>query len=90
MDVLISFAKNPLEEAIMKSTEQRLKSLFDFQKFNRNPRLDRLIEEAESEAVKLSDDELALVNAAGELAQIADGNATIRQAEKEARRHSGD
>ena len=49
----------------MKHTEEKLKKLFDFQKFNRNPKLDRLTEEAESEGVLLSDDDLSLVNAAG-------------------------
>ena len=49
------------------NTEQKLKKLFDFQKFENNSRLEKLIKEteAESSGVELSDDELSLVNAAG-------------------------
>ncbi|MBQ0084197.1 MAG: hypothetical protein KBS52_05475 [Clostridiales bacterium] len=50
----------------MKNTEHKLKKLFDFQKFNKNPKLNHLIEETESGGVELTDEELALVNAAGE------------------------
>ena len=47
----------------MNNTEQKLKKLFDFQKFNKNQKLDRLIEEAEG--VELTDEDLSKVNAAG-------------------------
>ena len=49
----------------MKNTEQKLKKLFDFQKFEQNQKLSKMINEAESEGVLLSDEELAQVNAAG-------------------------
>ena len=48
------------------NTEQKLKQLFDYQKFAGNPRLARLIEESESGAEELSEDSLFLVSAAGE------------------------
>ena len=50
----------------MKDNERTLKKLFDFQKFEKNQRLKKIIEEAESDGVLLSDEELSLVNAAGE------------------------
>ena len=50
----------------MKNTEQKLKKLFDFQKFEQNQKLSKMIKEAESEGVMLSDEELSFVNAAGE------------------------
>ena len=46
--------------------EQKLKNLFDFQKFEQNQKLSKIIEKAESEGVMLSDEELSFVNAAGE------------------------
>ena len=49
----------------MKNTEQKLKKLFDFQKFEQNQKLSKMINEAESEGVLLTDEELAQVNAAG-------------------------
>ena len=51
----------------MKNTEQKLKRLFDFQKFEKNHRLSKMIQEAESDGVMLSDEDLSLVNAAGEI-----------------------
>lgn len=47
--------------------EKRLKNLFDYQKFEKNDHLDRLIQETMSrcEKVELSDDDLEFVNAAG-------------------------
>lgn len=48
------------------NTEEKLKRLFDFQKFEQNQRLAKMINEAESGAVELSDDELLLISAAGE------------------------
>lgn len=50
----------------MKNTEHKLKKLFDFQKFEKNQRLSKMINEAESEGVLLSDEELSFVNAEGE------------------------
>ena len=49
------------------NTERVLKKLFDFQRFEQNPRLERLIREAEGDGAALSDDELSLVSAAGEV-----------------------
>ena len=48
--------------------ESKLKSLFDYQRFEKNPRLAKLIAETESRvaARELSDDDLEFVNAAGE------------------------
>lgn len=47
-------------------TEQVLKSLFDFQRLIRNPKLDAMIENTRSHtAVSLSENELEYVNAAG-------------------------
>ena len=45
--------------------EEKLKKLFDFQKFEQNQRLAKMINKAEYDAVELSDDALSLVNAAG-------------------------
>ena len=48
--------------------EKKLKKLFDFQRFEQNERLEKLIRETESRYAKeLSDDDLSLVNAAGEI-----------------------
>ena len=47
--------------------EKKLKMLFDYQRFEKNPHLEKLIEETESRAAQLlSDDDLFFVNAAGE------------------------
>ena len=47
-------------------TEQTLKNLFDFQRFEKNNRLESLISSTQSHfPVSLSEDELAYVNAAG-------------------------
>lgn len=47
--------------------EKKLKKLFDYQRFEKNERLEKLIRETESRYAKeLSDDDLSLVNAAGE------------------------
>lgn len=48
--------------------EKKLKKLFDYQKFEQNPRLQKLIGESEArlEAAELSDDSLEKVSAAGE------------------------
>ena len=48
--------------------EKKLKNLFEYQRFEKNERLEQLIREAESRYAKeLSDADLSLVNAAGEL-----------------------
>lgn len=47
--------------------EKKLKSLFDYQRFEQNARLNKLISETENRyARELSDDDLAMVAAAGE------------------------
>ena len=47
--------------------EEKLRSLFDFQRFEKNPRLESIISQtAGKQAVELSDEMLLLVNAAGE------------------------
>ena len=47
--------------------EKKLKALFDYQRFEKNERLEKLIRETENRyAGELSDDDLSLVNAAGE------------------------
>lgn len=53
--------------------ERKLKTLFDYQKFEKNPRLEKLISETENRYAKeLSDDELTFVNAAGDF-NMTDG-----------------
>lgn len=57
--------------------EKKLKSLFEYQKFENNPRLAKLIAETEARyADALSDDDLSLVNAAGtaEAVDASEGN----------------
>lgn len=54
--------------------EKELKKLFDYQRFEKNERLEKLIRETESRyATELSDDDLSLVNAAGEPENIQVG-----------------
>lgn len=49
------------------SFERKLKKLFDFQKFEKNPELLKIKEQTEDRFGKLlNEDDLALVNAAGE------------------------
>ena len=48
-------------------TEKTLKKLFDYQKFEKNSRLERMIKSAEGSADELSDEDLSLVSAAGEI-----------------------
>ena len=49
--------------------EANIKALFEYQRFSQNSRLERLIEETEGRyGCELSDDELELVNAAGDIA----------------------
>ena len=53
--------------------ERKLKSLFDYQKFEKNPRLEKLISETENRyARELSDDDLSFVNAAGDFNMSGD------------------
>lgn len=52
--------------------EKKLKSLFEYQRFENNPRLAKLIAETEARyADALSDDDLFYVNAAGTMEQNA-------------------
>lgn len=46
--------------------EQKLKLLFDYQRFQGNPRLSKLIDEVDAAENELNLEELNLVNAAGE------------------------
>lgn len=48
--------------------EKKLKKLFDYQRFEKNSRLKKLIRETENrQAAELSDEDLASVSAAGEI-----------------------
>lgn len=48
--------------------ENKLKRLFDYQAFEKNPKLEKLIRETESHyAEELSDEDLAMATAAGEI-----------------------
>lgn len=50
------------------STTKKLTALFDYQRFERNKKLQALIDETETRyAYALSDDDLEWVNAAGEI-----------------------
>lgn len=52
--------------------EKKLKKLFDYQRFENNPRLEALIQETESRySAELSDDDLMMVAAAGEASEIS-------------------
>ena len=54
--------------------ENRLKSMFEYQRFEQNPRLAKLIRETESRyGAELSDDDLDIVSAAGEF-EITNSN----------------
>ena len=53
-------------------TEKKLRLLFDYQRFENEPALGRIIEQVEGGITELSDDDLALVNAAGD-AWLNDG-----------------
>ena len=46
--------------------EQKLKKLFDYQKFQRNSRLDAMLAEAEGRCAEMDEDALELVSAAGD------------------------
>ena len=51
--------------------ENKLKQLFDYQKFEKNAKLDALIAGAHSRyAEALSDDDLEMVSAAGEISEL--------------------
>ena len=48
--------------------EKKLKKLFDYQRFEQNAKLEKLIQETESRYEKeLSEEDLSLVSAAGEI-----------------------
>lgn len=58
--------------------ENKLKKLFDYQKFEQNERLSRLIAETEArQAAEISDDDLEAVAAAGEITEIIIGDKKI-------------
>ena len=46
--------------------EHKLKRLFDYQKFQRNSRLEAMLAEAEGRCAEVDDEALELVSAAGE------------------------
>lgn len=55
------------------STTKKLKALFDYQRFERNKRLQALIEDTENRCMNaLSDDDLEGVSAAGEETDLKD------------------
>ena len=55
------------------STQKRLMALFDYQRFERNERLQALIEDTENRCMNaLSDDDLEWVSAAGEETDLKD------------------
>ena len=55
------------------STTKKLKALFDYQRFERNERLQALIEDTENRCMNaLSDDDLEWVSAAGEETDLKD------------------
>lgn len=68
--------------------EKKLKMLFDYQRFERNARLETLIQETETHYAKeLSDEDLIMVAAAGEMTENmkkpgGDGNTTDILAEQ--------
>ena len=52
--------------------ENKLKKLFEYQKFEQNERLAKLIAETEArQAAEISDDDLEMVVAAGEITEIS-------------------
>ncbi len=52
--------------------ENKLKKLFEYQKFEQNERLAKLIAETEArQAAEISDDDLEMVAAAGEITEIS-------------------
>ena len=54
--------------------ENKLKKLFEYQKFEQNERLAKLIAETEArQAAEISDDDLEMVTAAGEITEISIG-----------------
>ena len=46
--------------------EQKLKRLFDYQRFQKNSRLEAMLAEAEGRCAEVDDDTLGLVSAAGD------------------------
>lgn len=57
----------PYGRKVRDNMEKRIKDLFEYQKFENNSRLAKLISETENRyASELSDDDLFFVNAAGE------------------------
>ena len=59
---------NRAEQEESATMENKLKQLFDYQRFENSPRLEKLIQETQlRQAQALSDDDLAFLAAAGEL-----------------------
>ena len=58
--------------------ENKLKKLFEYQKFEKSERLAKLIAETEArQATEISDDDLEMVAAAGEITEIGTGDKEI-------------
>ncbi|MDO4811274.1 MAG: hypothetical protein Q3985_04940 [Eubacteriales bacterium] len=58
--------------------ENKLKKLFEYQKFEQNERLAKLIAETEArQPAEISDDDLEMVAAAGEITKISIGDKEI-------------
>jgi len=53
--------------------EQKLKKLFDYQKFQRNSRLDAMLAAAEGRCAEVDDEALEVVSAAGDDSLIEHG-----------------
>lgn len=53
--------------------EQKLKRLFDYQKFQRNSRLEAMLAEAEGRCAEVDDEALEVVSAAGDDSLIEHG-----------------
>ena len=64
------------------NTENKLKRLFDYQRFESNTRLTEIIAETESRyAAELNDNELEMVNAAGDIELEAVKNENYKNGE---------
>ena len=53
--------------------EQKLKRLFDYQRFQKNSRLDAMLAEAEGRCAEVDDEALELISAAGDAPLILQG-----------------
>ncbi len=59
------------------SIENQLKALFDFQRFEKNQKLEQMIERTVSGMEELTDDDLSLINAAGDVTAGHGGGGVI-------------